>query len=70
MATLNVSINIPDEKVTDLVSMINFMYPTVDGVDRTPAEAQAFVKNLLVAKLTQDFNRYKRRTSSGDLGVS
>lgn len=63
MATLNISITVPDQHVSEMVDAINWHAPRVDenGAPdpRNAAECQAWIKASMVSALKDIFTRYR-----------
>lgn len=72
MATINIPITIPDNRISDYRETLRYRYgaKNPDGTNRTDAQLLALFKADVAAHLDGFYRQWKKRADRKDLGIT
>jgi len=69
MATINLSITIPDDKVQEVVDALNYTWFPGRETPYAPTEMKQAVEDRLKKQIRQAYLRYKQANVENDIGL-
>lgn len=72
MATINIPITIPDDRISDYRETLRYRYgpKNPDGTNRTDAQLLALLKADVAAQLDSYYRKWKKLADKRDLGIT